>query len=146
MAVSRAEQRAATRHALLAEGRRRFANDGYHHVVLAQVAQAAGVTKGAACHHFDNKAGLFRAVVREVQQEGVSGSRPQSEDTRTCGSSSGPAAGPCWPGADPAVRQVPLVDAPTVLGWDEWAGHGRRVLRPAPRGGPDGARRSRDHR
>ncbi|MFE1029299.1 TetR/AcrR family transcriptional regulator [Streptomyces sp. NPDC058818] len=38
-------------------------------MVLAEVAQAAGVTKGAAYHHFDNKAGLFRAVVREVQQE-----------------------------------------------------------------------------
>src|SRR5690606_37222703 len=67
--VSRAEQREATRRALLAEGRRRFAADGYHDVVLAEVAQAVGVTKGAAYHHFESKLGLFRAVVAEVQRE-----------------------------------------------------------------------------
>jgi len=68
MAVTRAEQRAATRRALLAEGRRRFAADGYHDVVLAEVARAVGVTKGAAYHHFDSKAGLFRAdpAVRRI--------------------------------------------------------------------------------
>ncbi|WP_309050403.1 TetR family transcriptional regulator [Streptomyces sp.] len=121
MAVSRAEQRAATRHALLAEGRRRFANDGYHHVVLAEVAQAAGVTKGAAYHHFDNKAGLFRAVVREVQQELGERVATAAEDHEDlweqlrAGCRAFLAAG-----ADPAVRQVLLVDAPTVLGWDEW--------------------------
>ncbi|MFE0945723.1 TetR/AcrR family transcriptional regulator [Streptomyces mutabilis] len=121
MAVSRAEQRAATRHALLAEGRWRFANDGYHHVVLAEVAQAAGVTKGAAYHHFDNKAGLFRAVVREVQQELGERVATAAEDHEDlweqlrAGCRAFLAAG-----ADPAVRQVLLVDAPTVLGWDEW--------------------------
>ncbi|MFE1547885.1 TetR/AcrR family transcriptional regulator [Streptomyces sp. NPDC058718] len=121
MAVNRAEQRAATRQALLAEGRRRFAADGYHHVVLAEVARAAGVTKGAAYHHFDSKAGLFRAVVAEVQQElgervGTTAERYEDlwEQLRA-GSRAFLAAG-----TDPAVRQILLVDAPTVLGWDEW--------------------------
>ncbi len=121
MAVSRAEQRAATRQALLAEGRRRFAVDGYHHVVLAEVAQAAGVTKGAAYHHFDSKAGLFRAVVCEVQQElgdRVAAAAERYEDLweqlrAGCRAFLGA-------GTDPAVRQILLVDAPTVLGWDEW--------------------------
>jgi AcrR family transcriptional regulator len=121
MAVNRAEQRAATRQALLAEGQRRFAADGYHQVVLAEVARAAGVTKGAAYHHFDSKAGLFRAVVAEVQQElgeQVAAAAEQYEDLweqLRAGCRAFLAAG-----TDPAVRQILLVDAPTVLGWDEW--------------------------
>ncbi|GGV23756.1 TetR/AcrR family transcriptional regulator [Streptomyces griseoflavus] len=121
MAVSRADQRAATRRALTAEGRRRFAADGYHHVVLAEVARAAGVTKGAAYHHFDSKAGLFRAVVREVQRElgeRVADAADRHEDVwerLRAGCRAFLAAG-----TDPAVRQILLVDAPTVLGWDEW--------------------------
>ncbi|MEJ8632671.1 TetR/AcrR family transcriptional regulator [Streptomyces sp. MS2.AVA.5] len=121
MAVSRAEQRAFTRQALLVEGRRRFAADGYHHVVLAEVAQAVGVTKGAAYHHFDSKAGLFRAVVAEVQQElgeRVATAAEQYDDLweqlrAGCRAFLGA-------GTDPAVRQILLLDAPTVLGWDEW--------------------------
>ncbi|AYV25182.1 Transposon Tn10 TetC protein [Streptomyces sp. ADI95-16] len=121
MAVNRAEQRAATRQTLLAEGHRRFAADGYHQVALAEVARAAGVTKGAAYHHFDSKAGLFRAVVAEVQQElgeRVAAAAEQYEDLweqLRSGCRAFLAAG-----TDPAVRQILLVDAPTVLGWDEW--------------------------
>ncbi|MER5257383.1 MULTISPECIES: TetR/AcrR family transcriptional regulator [unclassified Streptomyces] len=121
MAVNRAEQRAATRQALLAEGRRGFAADGYHHVVLAEVARAAGVTKGAAYHHFDSKAGLFRAVVSEVQRElgeRVAAAAEQHQDLweqLRAGCRTFLAAG-----TDPAVRQILLIDAPTVLGWDEW--------------------------
>ncbi|MFF6836977.1 MULTISPECIES: TetR family transcriptional regulator [unclassified Streptomyces] len=121
MAVNRAEQRAATRRALLAEGRRRFAADGYHQVVLAEVARAAGVTKGAAYHHFDSKAGLFRAVVSEVQEE--LGERVAAEAGRHDDLWEQLRAG-CRAflasGTDPAVRRILLVDAPTVLGWDEW--------------------------
>ncbi|WP_284573950.1 TetR/AcrR family transcriptional regulator [Streptomyces sp. 2P-4] len=121
MAVSRAEQRASTRRALLAEGRQQFAAAGYHHVVLAEVARAAGVTKGAAYHHFDSKAGLFRAVVSEVQQElgeRVASAAEQHEDLwqqLRAGCRAFLSAG-----TDPAVRQILLLDAPTVLGWDEW--------------------------
>ncbi|MFF3554904.1 TetR/AcrR family transcriptional regulator [Streptomyces tsukubensis] len=119
--TSRAEQRAATRRALLAEGRRRFAADGYHDVVLAEVAEAVGVTKGAAYHHFASKAGLFRAVVAEVQQE-LGETVAAAADAHTgpweqlrAGCRAFLAAG-----ADPAVRRIVLLDAPTVLGWDEW--------------------------
>ncbi|MFJ5098575.1 TetR/AcrR family transcriptional regulator [Streptomyces sp. NPDC088557] len=121
MATSRAEQRAATRRALLAEGRRRFAADGYHDVVLAEVAAAAGVTKGAAYHHFASKAGLFRAVVAEVQHElgervaAVADAHTDPWEQLRAGCHAFLAAG-----ADPAVRRILLLDAPTVLGWDEW--------------------------
>ncbi|WP_413777814.1 hypothetical protein [Streptomyces sp. AM8-1-1] len=48
-------------------------------------------------------------------------------------------------GADPAVRQILLLDAPTVLGWDEWWAFDD-LYRLAPRGGPASTRRSLDHR
>ncbi|WP_331772216.1 TetR/AcrR family transcriptional regulator (plasmid) [Embleya sp. NBC_00888] len=121
MAVTRAEQRAATRRALLAEGRRRFAADGYHDVVLTDVAQAAGVTKGAAYHHFDSKAGLFRAVVAEVQCElgdrVADAAEPYDDpwEQLRAGCRAFLAAG-----CDPTVRRIVLIDAPAVLGWDEW--------------------------
>ncbi|GAA2271997.1 TetR/AcrR family transcriptional regulator [Glycomyces scopariae] len=119
--MTRVEQREATRRALLAEGRRRFAADGYHDVVLSEVAQGAGVTKGAAYHHFGSKLGLFRAVVAEVQEE--LGERVAAEaDARAdlweqlrAGCRAFLAAG-----TDPSVSRILLVDGPTVLGWDEW--------------------------
>lgn len=119
--MTRAEQRAATRRALLAEGRRRFAADGYHDVVLGDVAQAVGVTKGAAYHHFESKAGLFRAVVAEVQHELGERVAEAAEayddpwDQLRAGCRAFLAAG-----QDPTVRRIVLLDAPAVLGWDEW--------------------------
>nr|WP_203596984.1 TetR/AcrR family transcriptional regulator [Actinomadura bangladeshensis] len=106
---------------MLAEGRRRFAADGYHDVVLAEVAQAAGVTKGAAYHHFASKAGLFRAVVSEVQHElgeRVADAARRYDDPweqLRAGCRAFLAAG-----RDPVVRRIVLLDAPAVLGWDEW--------------------------
>ncbi|MFG2900382.1 TetR/AcrR family transcriptional regulator [Streptomyces zaomyceticus] len=120
-AGNRAEQREATRRALLAEGRRRFAEDGYHEVVLAEVARAAGVTKGAAYHHFDSKAGLFRAVVAEVQGElGDRVAAAADEETDPWEQFRAGCRAFLAAGADPAVRRIVLVDAPTVLGWEEW--------------------------
>ena len=121
MTATRAEQRAATRKALLDQGRLKFAADGYHDVALADVAQSAGVTKGAAYHHFGSKPGLFRAVVAEVQQE--VGERVAAAADRHSDPWHQLQAG-CRAfletGSDPAVRRILLVDAPTVLGWDEW--------------------------
>ncbi|WP_374771761.1 TetR/AcrR family transcriptional regulator [Streptomyces sp. NBC_01310] len=87
----------------------------------AGVARAVGVTKGAAYHHFDSKAGLFRAVVSQVQQElgeRVAAAAERHEnlwEQLRAGCRAFLAAG-----TDPAVRRILLVDAPTVLGWDEW--------------------------
>ncbi|MEU2432072.1 TetR/AcrR family transcriptional regulator [Streptomyces sp. NPDC007861] len=117
----RAAQRAATRRALLSEGRRRFAADGYRGVVLTEVAQAVGVTKGAAYHHFESKAGLFHAVVADVVQElgdRVAAAAEEVSDPweqLRAGCRAFLAAG-----SDPSMRRIVLVDAPTVLGWEEW--------------------------
>jgi AcrR family transcriptional regulator len=117
----REEQRRATRRALLAEGRRRFAADGYAAVALDEVARAAGVTKGAAYHHFASKAGLFRAVLEQVQQEVaeevVSAAERQEApwDQLVAGCTAFLAAS-----SAPGRRRVMLIDGPAVLGWQQW--------------------------
>lgn len=117
----RAEQRRATRQALLAEGRRRFAADGYGAVTLADVAAGAGLTKGAAYHHFASKTGLFEAVVAEVQQEvarevAAAAERhadPWEQLLAGCEAflTACSAAG---------RRRIMLIDGPAVLGWQRW--------------------------
>ncbi|GAA0997520.1 TetR/AcrR family transcriptional regulator [Acrocarpospora macrocephala] len=117
----RARQREQTRHALLREGRRLFATLGYGAVGLAEIVQAAGVTKGALYHHFDSKADLFRAVLGEVQEEiarrVVAAAEAQDDPWTqlTAGCQEFLTAS-----TDPDVQQIMLVDGPAVLGWSEW--------------------------
>lgn len=54
---------------LVATARRAFADEGFASVSLDMLADRAGVTRGALHHHFGNKAGLFEAVLREVDGE-----------------------------------------------------------------------------
>lgn len=66
---TRAETAADTRAVLVATARRAFADEGFAFVSLDALADRAGVTRGALHHHFGNKAGLFEAVLREVDAE-----------------------------------------------------------------------------
>lgn len=99
-----------------------FSLRGFSDVSLSDVAQAAGVTRGAVYHHFRNKVGVFQAVASKLQARiaiavveaaDSAGSDPGAQlvagshafiDAITAG---------------PAVR-ILLVDAPSVLGWEEW--------------------------
>lgn len=107
--------------ALVAQATQRFARQGYANVGLAEIVAAAGVTKGALYHHFGSKAGLFRAVVAQVQQgvadrvAAAAGAHPRSWEQLVAGCDAFLAAS-----ADPEVQQIMLVDAPAVLGWHEW--------------------------
>ncbi|SDN49792.1 TetR/AcrR family transcriptional regulator [Allokutzneria albata] len=60
-----AAEAAATRSDLLDAGLRVFAESGFAESSLADIAKAAGVTRGAAYHHFKDKAELYLAVVSE---------------------------------------------------------------------------------
>src|SRR5437667_3847513 len=63
------EYAAATRAALIAVARERFAARGYADVSIDEIVQGARVTKGALYHHFEDKQALFRAVVEAVELE-----------------------------------------------------------------------------
>src|SRR5690606_6457886 len=119
--ASKAEQSEATRKALVAEARRLFAERGYADVGLAELVRAAGVTKGALYHHFGSKEGLFREVLRQVQGdvadriEQAADALPDPWDRLSAGCRAFLSAG-----ADPGIRRIMLIDAPAVLGWEEW--------------------------
>jgi len=83
--------------------------------------RAAGVTKGALYHHFGSKEGLFREVLRQVQGdvadriEQAADALPDPWDRLSAGCRAFLSAG-----ADPGIRRIMLIDAPAVLGWEEW--------------------------
>ena len=64
-----ADQSKATRGALIAVGRELFASRGYANTFTDEVADRAGVTRGALYHHFRRKEDLFRAVYGDVERE-----------------------------------------------------------------------------
>ena len=123
----KAKQSEATRAALVAAGRELFAERGYGGVGTEEIVRAAGVTRGALYHHFDGKKDLFRAVYEDVERELV-------EQIAGVALSAGDpvaalrAGAQAWLDAceEPAVQRIALLDAPSVLGWEEWREIGMR--------------------
>ncbi|MFE0748481.1 TetR family transcriptional regulator [Gordonia sp. NPDC058843] len=113
---------AETARAVLAAATRQFAERGFADVSLDDVAEVAGVTRGAVYHHFRNKKALFAAVAEARQVEvgnavvaaaQAAGNDPAQQlvdgshafvDAITVG---------------PAAR-ILLIDGPSVIGWEEW--------------------------
>jgi AcrR family transcriptional regulator len=118
---TQAERTAATRGALVAAGRRLWAERGYADVGTPEIAAAAGVTRGAMYHQFADKSALFLAVAEAVEgdvtarlREHVAASGAQDPAAALHAAVDG------WLEAceEPEVRQVLLLDGPVVLGWD----------------------------
>jgi AcrR family transcriptional regulator len=98
-----------------------FGSRGFAAVGLEDVAAAAEVTRGAVYHHFRSKSGLFQAVHAETQRR-----VGQAVDDATTGISDP------WEALETGCktfleasaradrRQIMLIDAPSVLGWDVW--------------------------
>lgn len=111
----------ATAAAIVAAGRRLYAERGYGGVGLEEVAAAAGVTRGAVYHHFASRRGLFAAVHADVQRlvaaaiEEATAGIDDPWESLEAGSRAFLQASV----ADDA-RQVMLVDGPAVLGWAQW--------------------------
>ena len=110
-----------TRARLLRVSRGLFAKRGYAGVPTEEVVRRAKVTRGALYHHFRDKRDLFRAVHEQLEQELVESIGEEIagiEDARellATGVRSFLDA--C---TDPALAQIALLDAPSVLGWAEW--------------------------
>lgn len=118
---TKAEQRTVTTAKLVAISRALFAEFGYAQTPTEEIVRRAGVTRGALYHHFENKEGLFYAVVVAVQQDVAQRIMVAAD-----------AAVDLWAQLfagcrafleatlDPEVRRILLLDAPAVLGWEKW--------------------------
>ena len=120
---TQAERSAATQEALISAARRLWGERGYAEVGTPEIAEAAGVTRGAMYHQYADKASLFRAVVEALDLEilerveaSVAAARPKTPaDTMH-------AMANAWLdiAREPEVRQLMLLDAPSVIGWTEY--------------------------
>lgn len=119
--MSRAEQAAGTRSELMRTARELFAERGYAGVGTEEIVARAGVTRGALYHHFEDKKDLFRAVHEELERDLVAsiGERIAGIDDPWELLVTGVRAflDAC---TEPALMRIALVDAPVVLGWEEW--------------------------
>ncbi|MDQ7804109.1 TetR/AcrR family transcriptional regulator [Amycolatopsis sp. A133] len=111
----------ATREHLVAVATGLFTEHGYDGTSIDAVLRAAEVSRGALYHHFPGKDALFAAVLDAVYD------RVEADGARAVEGVTEPAAAlraAClaWirSTADPVVRQVMLIDAPAVLGWQRW--------------------------
>ncbi|MGY1748648.1 TetR/AcrR family transcriptional regulator [Modestobacter sp. SYSU DS0511] len=123
----------ATAARVLAVAGELFTRHGYAGVGLEAVAAEAGVTRGAVYHHYAGKAALFRAVLAHVQADVAAavGTAAEAERDPWAALEAGCRAF-LTASAAPAVRRVMLIDAPAVLGWQEWraedTAHSGRLL------------------
>jgi AcrR family transcriptional regulator len=120
---TQADRSAATRDALLAAGRRLFAEHGFAEVSTDAIVAAAGVTRGALYHQFADKTALFDAVLEAVEA-----------DVARRLAAAAAAAGITDPidamrhvlrtwleiCVEPEIHRIALIDGPSVVGWAHW--------------------------
>ena len=117
----KAEQAEATRARLLAVSRELFAKRGYAGVGTEEIVRQAKVTRGALYHHFRDKKDLFRAVHEELEQELVESLGARIAGIEDAGEMLATGVRSFLDACtDPALAQIALLDAPSVLGWAEW--------------------------
>jgi len=118
----KAERSEATRAALIATAYELFADRGYAGVGTEEIVRATGVTRGALYHHFSGKRELFQAVYEEVERQLVEQIATSAIATAGDPLQALHAGAEAFLDAseDPAVQRIALVDAPSVLGWEQW--------------------------
>jgi AcrR family transcriptional regulator len=113
---TQAARTARTRGALLAAARELFADKGFAATGREEIAERAGVTRGALYHHFASKAEVAAAVIEELEAElvervvaaGLDGTGVREQLHRGCRAYMEACA-------DPSIARI-LADAPAVLG------------------------------
>jgi AcrR family transcriptional regulator len=64
---TKASQREATREAIVSAAMKLFSERGFGSTTIAEIARAAGITKGAIYWHFDSKDSLFSAILDRIR-------------------------------------------------------------------------------
>jgi AcrR family transcriptional regulator len=124
MAKRTSVQAAETRETILRVAGELFAERGYQATSIADIASAAGATKGAVFHHFKSKDELFVEIWRQLQLD-------MDADARTAALAALDPADPfkaflagCriyldW-ASRPEYQRIVLLDGPSVLGLARW--------------------------
>jgi AcrR family transcriptional regulator len=118
-----ADRSAATRARLVSAARALFSRRPYADVGTEEIVRRARVTRGALYHHFAGKRDLFRAVHEQMEEELVesigaelvSAAATDPVEALRVGVRSFLDA--C---TEPSFARITLVDAPAVLGWEDW--------------------------
>jgi len=117
----RNERGQATRENIIAVATRLFTQKGYADTSTELVLQTCEISRGALYHHFANKEALFTAVLEALETEVTTQvvAAAQKENNPLDALRTGCIA---WlsQAREPAVRQIALIDAPSVLGWQAW--------------------------
>jgi AcrR family transcriptional regulator len=120
---TQADRSAATREALVAAGRRLFAETGFADVSTDAIVAAAGVTRGALYHQFADKTALFDAVLEAVEADIA---RRLADDVAAAGITDPVDAMRhvlrTWLEicVEPEIHRIALIDGPSVVGWAHW--------------------------
>jgi len=118
-----ADRSAATRAALVAAGRRLFAEHGFAGVGTEAIVTEAAVSRGALYHHFADKTELFAGVLEAVEADVTAEITEQAlaGDDLTF-SAVMLRAMDAWLDAceAPEVQRILLTDGSSVLGWARW--------------------------
>jgi AcrR family transcriptional regulator len=116
------ERGEATREHLVDVATRLFAAHGYDGTSIKAVLAESGVSRGSLYHHFPGKDALFLAVMEDVVGRRVG--REVADPMQAAPDPVAELRAGClaWIrlAGDPVVRQVVLIDAPAVLGWQRW--------------------------
>jgi AcrR family transcriptional regulator len=117
---TQSERSAATQTALQTAARQLWGERGYAAVSTPEIAEAAGVTRGAMYHQYADKAKLFLAVLENVEAEVIErlAAAVAAAEPKTPAAALRIAAD-AWLeiASEPDVRQLVLLDAPSILGW-----------------------------
>jgi AcrR family transcriptional regulator len=111
----RQERGESTRESLVESARQLFGESGFNSTSLDEIVKRAGVTKGALYHHFSDKEELFKAVAESVRRETTT----KLQDLFLVPDCFAALEAGCLAifdaYLDPAVRQIVLTDARSVL-------------------------------
>jgi AcrR family transcriptional regulator len=122
-ARGRQEERSeATRARLIGAARELFARRGYGAVGTEEIVRRAKVTRGALYHHFRDKRDLFRAVHEQLESElaeriGKRLAEDGGDPLELMRIGIRTFLDAC---TEPELARIALIEAPAVLGWQEW--------------------------
>ncbi|WP_312162610.1 TetR/AcrR family transcriptional regulator [Phenylobacterium sp.] len=121
----------ATRASLLEAGIAAFGEHGFDALSEDAIARRADLTRGALQYQFGGKKGLFAAAFDHVLQETARLIADQTMERAHSVAELGEGVGVLMDLAlDPRRRRLLFVEAPVVLGWNDWREGLRRAFEP----------------